>query len=455
VSEKTTASVAEEVTAGERRPSPVAEAPTTRAGTFLMLAAWLLFVEGLHAILAMLEDVMDLGSAWPAWAYVGVAAVSFAGGGLLYTSKRWAYLVAAGAAVVAGFVFFPVAVGGFAVFALVELALLVLGFRAAGEHEAIQLASARVPWRVKVGVVQAVIAIALIRVFLSLDFDLEWIRDHAWNVIRSGLKLTLLISIGAIILAIILALLGALARLSKNPVAFGVAGFYTSFFRGTPLIVQLFLVYFGLAEIGVRMRGTSLETLGEVMTLGSLVAAVLAIGMNYGAYMTEIFRAGIQSVGHGQIEAADALGMNYVQKMRRIVLPQAVRVIIPPTGNEFIAMTKDSALAYTIGVLELFRLADLAGREAFRSLEAYLLVAGVYWALTGILTFFQVRLERKMGKGYVRTGTAGTQRTARRRAWLPGSAAGGTGGGGAMVSVPEVGEAPTPAEEEADDRAGS
>jgi len=139
--------------------------------------------------------------------------------------------------------------------------------------------------------------------------------------------------------------------------------------------------------------------------------------------MTEIFRAGIQSVGHGQGEAADALAMTYGQKMRRIVLPQAVRVIIPPTGNEFIAMTKDSALVFTIGALELFRRADLAGRADFRSLEAYVIAAAFYWLLTAILTFFQARLERKMGRGYVRTGEGGTKPTARKRSYLPAPAA--------------------------------
>jgi polar amino acid transport system permease protein len=98
--------------------------------------------------------------------------------------------------------------------------------------------------------------------------------------------------------------------------------------------------------------------------------------------------------------------MSYRTKMRRIILPQAIRVIIPPTGNEFIAMLKDSALAYTIGVLELFRQADLAGRRDFRGLEAYLLAAMGYWVLTGIFSFFQARLERRMGRGYVRGGDA-------------------------------------------------
>jgi polar amino acid transport system permease protein len=122
--------------------------------------------------------------------------------------------------------------------------------------------------------------------------------------------------------------------------------------------------------------------------------------------MTEIFRAGIQSVSHGQMEAAHALGMTYRQTMRRVVLPQAVRVIIPPTGNEFIAMLKDSALVSFLGTslrtMELFRRAQLAGRQDFRYLEALILAAGMYWALTSVFTFFQRRLERRLAKGYVR-----------------------------------------------------
>ena len=441
------ASSGELTRAGTGRPSSVQERVHSRAGLFLLLAAWLLLIEGVHAILTMLEDVMEGGSTWPVWAYVLTAGVCFAGGGLLYTSTRWSYFVAGAAALVAGFAIFPPLVAGFAIFGVVEIAVLALGFRAAGEREAIQQFSAGIPWRAKVGVVQVVIAIALIRIFLALDFDTGWISDHAWDIIRRGLGLTLFISVSAIILAIVLALLGALARLSKNPVAYGVAGFYTSFFRGTPLIVQIFLIYFGVAEIGLRMRGTDLEPFGQLITFTALIAGILAIGLNYGAYMTEIFRAGIQSVGHGQAEAAEALGMSYGQRTRRIVLPQAIRVIIPPTGNEFIAMTKDSSLLFAIGVVELFRRADLQGRADFRSLEAYLLVAGVYWALTAILTFFQVRLERKMGRGYVRTGEGGTKKTARKRAWVPVAPAGGHGGGAWMKEIDAETGLPVPGEE--------
>jgi len=269
-------------------------------------------------------------------------------------------------------------------------------------RERIEFASVSIPWRIKLTVVYILIGAALLGAFNFVQFDVEWMREHAWNIVRFGIPLTFLICVGAIVLATILALLGALARLSKNPMAFGVAGFYTSFFRGTPLLVQIFLIYFGLAEVGIRLRAAGYGGISGLFILDTVPAGILALGLNYGAYMTEIFRAGIQSVGHGQAEAAEALGMTYRQKMRRVVLPQAVRVIIPPTGNEFIAMLKDSALVYTIGALELFRRADLAGRRDFRSLEAYLLAAAVYWVVTGIFSFFQARLERRMSRGYVR-----------------------------------------------------
>jgi polar amino acid transport system permease protein len=139
--------------------------------------------------------------------------------------------------------------------------------------------------------------------------------------------------------------------------------------------------------------------------------------------MTEIFRAGIQSVGHGQAEAADALGMTYAQRMRRVVLPQAIRVIIPPTGNEFIAMMKDTALVGVIGAAvasaEVFQRAQLAFSASIRNrLESLLVAAALYWLLTSIFTFFQVRLERKISKGYVR-GEVGTATGRKRAQFIP------------------------------------
>ncbi len=293
-------------------------------------------------------------------------------------------------------------------------------------------ASARVPFRLKVAFVWVVIFTILGLLFAAADFNTQFMRDSADYVLR-GLLYTVVIALAAIVLAVVLALIGALGRLSSNPVAYGVSGFYTSFFRGTPLIVQLFLIAFALPVV-VGNLGLS-SGIEDLLTLDSLVAGILALGLNYGAYMTEIFRAGIQSVSHGQSEAADALGMTYGQKMKRVVLPQAFRVIIPPTGNEFIAMLKDTALVSfigaTVGQEEIFRRAQLVGTRDFLPLEAYLLAAMVYWALTAIFTFFQGKLERRIGKGYVRGGaTGGTTKK-----FLPSGGAGGVAGGGGMVEI--------------------
>src|ERR687891_2132967 len=264
-------------------------------------------------------------------------------------------------------------------------------------REELELFSSRVPYVLKLAAVWAAILASLAALFAAAGFDTEWMREHA-GFIAGGLMWTVLIAVSSILLACVLALLGALGRLSRNAIAVGLTSFYTSFFRGTPLIVQLFLIYLALPQIGIGLG----EPWSEWLTLDVFTAGIIALGLNYGAYMTEIFRAGIQSVGHGQSEAADALGMTYRQKTRRIVLPQAVRVIIPPTGNEFIAMLKDSALVATIGANELFRSAELVGRADFRFLEALLVAAAMYWMLTGIFTFFQSRLERRISRGYVR-----------------------------------------------------
>jgi polar amino acid transport system permease protein len=279
-----------------------------------------------------------------------------------------------------------------------------------GRLERLALASARVPFRLKVALVWVVIFAVLVFFFWVAQFDTQWMRDN-FTYIAKGLQYTLYIAIGGIVLAVVLALLGALARISSNPIAYGISGFYVSFFRGTPLIVQMFLIYLALPQVGLNLhdRYPDLfpQTLANQLVLDAAVAGTLALGLNYGAYMTEIFRAGIQSVAAGQGEAADALGMTYRQKMRRVVLPQAFRVIIPPTGNEFIAMLKDTALVSFLGVAvanaEIFRRAQLVGKADFKNLEALLVAAALYWALTIVFTFFQRRLESRVSRGYVRS----------------------------------------------------
>ncbi|HKE69180.1 MAG TPA: amino acid ABC transporter permease [Nocardioidaceae bacterium] len=295
--------------------------------------------------------------------------------------------------------------------------------------ERLAVTSARIPFRLKVALVWVVIFALLGFFFWIAKFDTDWMRDN-FTFIAKGLQYTLYIALGGIAIAVVLALLGALARISSNPIAYGISGFYISFFRGTPLIVQMFLIYLALPQIGINLHVQYPELFSrsfeDALVLDAAVAGTLALGLNYGAYMTEIFRAGIQSVAAGQGEAADALGMTYRQKMRRVVLPQAFRVIIPPTGNEFIAMMKDTALVSFLGVsiahAEIFRRAGLVGKADFKNLEALVVAAALYWGLTIIFTFFQRRLEARVSRGYVRDQD--------RRAVAAEEQAHGGGGGG-------------------------
>ena len=235
-----------------------------------------------------------------------------------------------------------------------------------------------------VALVWVVIFALLLIVFRQFNLDFKFMLKYL-PFIMKGVGTTVYISILSIISACILALFGALGRLSKNPIFYGVATFYISVVRGTPLIVQVFVIYLGLPQMGI--------------IIDAVPAGIIALGVNYGAYMTEIFRAGIQSIGRGQIEAAHSLGMTYGQLMKRVVLPQAMRLIIPPTGNEFIAMLKDSALVNFLGVWELFFRAIKIGRQNFKSMETLIIAGLFYWLVTIFFQYFQSRLETRMAKG--------------------------------------------------------
>lgn len=215
---------------------------------------------------------------------------------------------------------------------------------------------------------------------INFDFIGEW-----GPFILGGAGVTILLCITSIVIATILAVFGAIARLSSNPIINGIASLYVSLVRGTPLIVQIIFIYLALPQLEIRIP--------------AIPAGIMALSFNYGAYMTEIFRAGIQAVPRGQREAAQALGMTERNIMRRIILPQAVRIVIPAIGNDFVAMIKDSALVSVIAVQELLWRAQNVGRQNFRTLEALLIAALVYWILTIIFSFFQERLERRMARG--------------------------------------------------------
>jgi len=237
-----------------------------------------------------------------------------------------------------------------------------------------------------VGLSWFVMVLVLVYIFIGpIKLDGEFIQKNL-TFVGAGAGQTILISALSIILATILALLAALGRLSKFPPIYALSTFYVSLIRGTPLFLQIFFFFLALPQLGIVLPG--------------FVAGVIALGLNYGAYMSEIFRAGLSSVGKGQREAAMAIGMTQGQVMRRIVIPQALRFAIPPTGNEFIAMTKDSALVSATGfVHELMWRATKVGRANFRSLEALIMAAVFYWIMTMILSYFQGRIEARMSKG--------------------------------------------------------
>jgi polar amino acid transport system permease protein len=264
-------------------------------------------------------------------------------------------------------------------------------------RDAFEARTERIPYGIKLAAVWIVIFILLGAAFLGLGLDTDYMRQWAWYIAQ-GAQYTLIVCFGGIALAIPLALLGALGRLSKNPVPYGVSSFYVSFFRGTPLLVQIFFVYLALPQLAREAP----EWLRSLLILSPVVSGIIALGLNYGAYMTEIFRAGILSVGHEQVEAAHALAMSGSQTMRHVILPQAVRIIVPPTGNEFIAMLKDSALLGIVGVQEMLFRANQSGRAAFKTLETLLVATAIYWLLTSIFEFFQRRLERRLGRGFER-----------------------------------------------------
>jgi polar amino acid transport system permease protein len=227
--------------------------------------------------------------------------------------------------------------------------------------------------------------------WLAGKIDVGFLSE--WQAfILGGVPLTLVISASSIFFAIILAVLGALGRLSSNAVVYGVASFYVSIVRGTPLIVQILFIYLALPQIWPGFAG-----------IPAIVLGIFALSFNYGAYMTEIFRAGIQAIPRGQIDAAQALGMTDRLTMRRVVLPQAIRIVTPAIGNEFIAMVKDSALISIISVQELLWRAQTVGSTKFRTLETLLLAALVYWALTLAFSVFQDRLEKRMAESDRRT----------------------------------------------------
>lgn len=250
-------------------------------------------------------------------------------------------------------------------------------------------------FRTRLYLTWAVMLLLCVAFFLSFDLKLAIILDKWRNLVGinlapngflQGAALTLFLSFCSIWVSLLLGFVTALGRMSSSAVAFGVASFYASFFRGTPLLIQILLIYLGLPQLGV--------------VPGAISAGILALSLNYGAYLSEIFRAGIIGVPQGQREAAAALGMNRTLTFWRIVLPQAMRTIIPPTTNQFISMLKDSSLVSVMGVWEVMFLAQSYGRASYRYIEMLSAAALLYWLMSIGLELIQARLERHYGRAY-------------------------------------------------------
>jgi polar amino acid transport system permease protein len=218
----------------------------------------------------------------------------------------------------------------------------------------------------------------------KIDFEFmgKWLP-----YILGGIWTTLYVALISISIAIMFAVMGALGRLSSHPILYSLSTLYVSLVRGTPLLVQILFIYLALPQIFPFISDVPKEVLG-----------IFALSFNYGAYMTETFRAGIQAVPRGQTEAAQALGMQARTRMQRIVLPQAIRIITPAIGNDFISMIKDSSLVSVIGVPEILWRAQRVGQSNFKGLETLMVAAGIYWGLTIVLSLVQDRLEKRMAE---------------------------------------------------------
>jgi polar amino acid transport system permease protein len=234
------------------------------------------------------------------------------------------------------------------------------------------------------------------------DFFLRFVFEPSPALI-GGLAITIYASIVAQGVGVVLGVLSALSGMARNRVLRLISGVYVWFFRGTPVLVQIFLVYFGTPYLlgGVDLFPNHLQA-GWFDLKGAVLAGTVALAVNEGAYMSEIVRAGILSVDPGQTEAAKSLGMTYRLTMSRIVLPQALRVIVPPLGNEFNNMLKTTSLMSAIGVEEIFRVATGAASATFKPFEAYFGVALYYLALTTIWSLIQGRIERRLGVSMAR-----------------------------------------------------
>ena len=282
-------------------------------------------------------------------------------------------------------------------------------------------------------------AIVIYSVATNERFQWGVVGDYLFNprVLR-GVRTTLILTVIAMVVGIVLGVILAIMRLSPNPLVSGGSWLYIWFFRGTPVLVQILFWGIGISalypkiSIGVPFGGPEFASANANKLITLFVASILGLGLNEGAYMAEIVRAGIISVEEGQHEAAASLGMTRMQTMRRIVLPQAMRVIIPPTGNETISMLKTTSLVSVIAYTELLYSVQLIYSVNFKTIPLLIVAAIWYLFFTTILSIGQFYVERYFARGAARELPPTALQAMRARMIGLRSPGGAVGGGGGL-----------------------
>ncbi|OFW49570.1 MAG: ABC transporter permease [Actinobacteria bacterium RBG_16_67_10] len=260
--------------------------------------------------------------------------------------------------------------------------------------------------------VVAVLAILLAQTLVTNErFRWDEVGHYLFaSRILEGLGRTLLLTFGAMSIAVLLGTLIAVMRLTRNPLLTGAAWSYVWLFRGTPVLVQLIFWYnlsalFPSIDIGIPFFGPTFFSFSANEVISVYVAALLGLGLCEAAYMSEIVRAGISSIDRGQTDAAQALGMTSLMTFRKVVMPQAMRVIVPPTANEVIGMLKTTALVSVIALPDLLYSAQLIYNREFNTIPLLIVACFWYLVLASILSFFQSILERRFGRGHTARNT--------------------------------------------------
>ncbi|WP_104139065.1 amino acid ABC transporter permease [Arthrobacter sp. ZGTC131] len=262
--------------------------------------------------------------------------------------------------------------------------------------------------------VRVAIAVILILVAFSAAWDVAVNERYRWDVVVSflfapqilaGAGLTVLLTVVSMTVGIALGTVLAIMRLSANPILSTISRGYIWFFRGTPLLVQLIFWYniaalYPVIAFGLPFGGPSLVLGSANVLISPLAAALLGLSLNEAAYMAEIIRGGIGSVDKGQYDASRALGMNGGQLMRRVILPQAMRVVLPPTGNQVISMLKGTALVSVLAISDLLYSAQIIYATNYQTIPLLIVASLWYLLMTTILSFFQTKLERRYGRGF-------------------------------------------------------